>query len=46
MKNCFYYYHRQNEIILQIVLLPFTLIVWAIKKLFQLAKRRHATQKH
>ena len=46
MKNCFNYYHRQNEIILQIVLLPFTLVVWAIKKLVQAANRRYANRKH
>ena len=46
MKNSFYYYHKQNEIILQIVLLPFTLVVWLIKKLMQIAKTRYTTRKH
>ena len=46
MKNNFYYYHKQNEYCLRLVLLPFTLAVYAIKKLLQIAKRRHATQKH
>ena len=46
MKNSFYYYHKQNEYCLRLVLLPFTLIVWAIKKLLQIAKCQHATDKH
>lgn len=46
MKNSFYYYHEQNEYCLRLVLLPFTLTVYAIKKLLQIAKRRHDTRKH
>lgn len=46
MKNCLYYYHKQNEICLKIALLPFTLIIFVIKKLVQLAKRCYASQKH
>lgn len=46
MRNCLYYYHKQNEICLKIALWPFTLIIFVIKKLVQLAKRLHASQKH
>lgn len=46
MKNSFYYYHRQNEFILRLVLLPFTLCLWAIKKLWQTVAKRHTHQKH
>lgn len=46
MKNSFYYYHKQNEIILNLVLLPFTVIIWAIKKLVKLIIHRRTTKKH
>lgn len=46
MKNSFYYYHKQNEIILNLVLLPFTLIIFVIKKLVHLALRWRTTRKH
>lgn len=46
MKNSFNFYYKQNELCLRLVLLPFTLAVYAIKKLLQIAKRRHVTQKH
>lgn len=46
MQRYFNFYYKQNEFCLRLVLLPFTLIVWAIKKLLQIAKRRHATDKH
>lgn len=46
MKNNFYYYHKQNEIILKLVLLPFTLIIFIIKKLVQTTKKRYVTRKH
>ena len=46
MRSCLYYYHKQNEICLKIALLPFTLIIFVIKKLVQLAKRWYAGQKH
>ena len=46
MQNPFNFYHRQNEIILQLVLLPFTLVIWLIKKLVQATKKRYTHQKH
>lgn len=46
MRSCLYYYHKQNEICLKIALLPFTLIIFVIKKLVQLAKRLYTSQKH
>lgn len=46
MKNSFYYYHRQNELILRLMLLPFTLCLWAIKKLCSAIAKRHTYQKH
>lgn len=46
MKSCLYYYHKQNEICLKIVLSPFILIIFVIKKLAQLIKRWHAARKH
>lgn len=46
MRDYFYDCHKQNEICLKIALWPFTLIIFVIKKLVQLAKRWHASQKH
>lgn len=46
MKNNFNFYYKQNELCLKLVLLPFTLAVYAIKKLFQIVKRRYANRKH
>lgn len=46
MQNTFNYYYKQNEIILKIVLLPFTLTFWAIKKLVQIITKRHLNKKH
>lgn len=46
MKNSFYYYHRQNELILRLALLPFTLCLWVIKKLCSAIAKRHTHQKH
>ena len=46
MKNSFYYYNKQNEYCLKLVLLPFTLIVYAIKKLLHVIKHRYIPQKH
>ena len=45
MKNSFYYYNKQNEYCLKLVLLPFILIMYAIKKLLQIKKQRYTTQK-
>ena len=46
MQNTFNYYYKQNEIILKIVLLPFTLIFWAIKKLVKVITKRSLNKKH
>lgn len=46
MQKTFSHYYKQNELCLKLVLLPFTLAVYAIKKLFQIAKRRYANRKH
>lgn len=46
MKNNFYYYHKQNELCLKLILLPFTVTFWVIKKLVQTIKKRYATRKH
>lgn len=46
MQNTFNFYYKQNEIILKIVLLPFTLIFWAIKKLVKVITKRHLNKKH
>lgn len=45
MRNCFYHYHQQTEFILQLALLPFTLLCFLIKKIWQFAKTRHNTNK-
>lgn len=46
MQKTFNHYYKQNELCLKLVLLPFTLAVYAIKKLLQLVKRRYANRKH
>lgn len=46
MKNSFYYYHKQNEYCLKLVLLPFTITFWVIKKLVQAITKRYATKKY
>lgn len=46
MQNTFNHYYKQNEIILKIVLLPFTLTFWAIKKLVQAIAKRFLNKKH
>lgn len=46
MQNAFNFYHKQNETILKIVLLPFTLILWAIKKLVKVITKRLVNRKH
>ena len=46
MQNAFNHYYKQNEIILKIVLLPFTLTFWAIKKLVKVITKRHMNKKH
>ena len=46
MQNPFNFYHRQNEIILQLVLLPFTLAAWLIKKAYKAIASRYANRKH
>ena len=39
-------YTKQNIICLKLVLLPFTVTFWAIKKLATTIKKRHMLQKH
>ena len=46
MQNTFNHYYKQNEIILKIVLLPFTLAFWAIKKLVNTIIKRLLNKKH
>ena len=46
MQNTFNFYYKQNETILKIVLLPFTLTFWAIKKLVKVITKRHLNRKH
>ena len=46
MKNSFNFYYKQNELCLRLVLLPFTITLWVIKKLVQAIAKRFATQKH
>ena len=46
MQKTFSHYYKQNEICLKIVLLPFTVTFWVIKKLLQIVKRRYANRKH
>lgn len=46
MQNRFNFYYKQNEIILKIVLLPFTLTFWVIKKLVKVITKRLLNKKH
>lgn len=46
MKSSLYYYHQQNEMCLKIVLSPFILAIFIIKKLVQFIKSRYAARKH
>lgn len=46
MQNTFNFYYKQNETILKIVLLPFTLTFWAIKKLVKVITKRPLNKKH
>ena len=46
MQKTFNHYYKQNEICLKIVLLPFTVTFWVIKKLFQVAAKRFTNKKH
>lgn len=46
MQNTFNHYYKQNEIILKIVLLPFTLAFLAIKKLVKVITERLLNKKH
>ena len=45
MKNCFNFYHEQTEFILQLTLLPFTLLFFLIKTLWRVIKKRHNAHK-
>ena len=46
MQKTFNHYYKQNEICLKIVLLPFTLAFWVIKKLVQATAKRFVNKKH
>lgn len=46
MQKTFSHYYKQNDICLKIVLLPFTVTFWVIKKLVQAITKRFVNRKH
>lgn len=46
MQKTFNHYYKQNEICLKLVLLPFTVTFWVIKKLAQAIAKRFVNRKH
>ena len=46
MQKTFNHYYKQNQLLLKLVLLPFIITFWLIKKLVQLAAIRVTHQKH
>ena len=46
MQKTFNHYYKQNQLLLKLVLLPFTITFWLIKKLVQLTTKCLAHQKH
>lgn len=46
MQKTFKHYYNQNQFLLKLVLLPFIVTFWLIKKLVQLAAKRLIHQKH
>lgn len=46
MKDNFYYFHKQNELCINLALLPFTIVFWLIKKLVQAIAKRLINKKH
>ena len=46
MQSIFKHYYEQNDICLRLVLLPFTITLWVIKKLVQAIIKRFVNHKH
>lgn len=46
MQKTFNHYYKQNQVCLKLVLLPFIITFWVIKKLVQLTTKRFANKKH
>ena len=46
MQKTFKHYYNQNQLLLKLVLLPFIITFWLIKKLVQLTAKRLRHQKH
>lgn len=46
MQKIFNHYYKQNEMCLKLVLLPFTLTFFVIKKLVQATTQRFMNKKH
>lgn len=45
MQKTFNHYYKQNQLLLKLVLLPFIITFWLIKKLVQLTAKRLTHQK-
>ena len=46
MKNCFKNYHNQNQIVLELLFLPVTLLIKLVKLLVKTKKQRHDRNSH
>lgn len=46
MQKTFNHYYKQNELCLKLVLLPFTVTFWVIKKLVRAIAKRFVNRKH
>lgn len=46
MSKTFSHYYERNELCIKLVLLPFTIVFWLIKKLVQVATKRLVNKKH
>lgn len=46
MQTIFNHYYKQNELCIKLVLLPFTIVFWLIKKLVQAITKRLVNKKH
>lgn len=46
MQKTFKHYYNQNQLLLKLVLLPFIITFWLIKKLVQFITKRLTHQKH
>lgn len=46
MQKTLKHYYTLNQLCLKLVLLPFTVTFWVIKKLVQATHKRYTTKKH